>query len=148
MPSRTPGSWSTRPGISGAPPRAATRRSTTVNRANSTALLARQAQPHTGQCSGWPRTSGSTRASTAGVSRASPAGSRPRPRSAAPCGSQRAPRASSAAPIGTLIRKTERQVLPNTSAVTSRPPAIWPATAPPAITAAYSRMARARAVPV
>ena len=144
----TPGRLSTRPGISGDPPRAATRRSTTANSPNAAALPARQIQPHTGQCSGWPRTSGSTRATAAGVSSARPAGSRPRPRSAAPCGSIRTPVTSRATPIGTLTRNTARQPLPNRLAVTSRPPAIWPATAPPAMTAAYSRIAPARDVPV
>ena len=101
----TPGRRSTRPGIRGDPPRAATRRSTTANSPNSSALPARQIQPQTGQCSGWPRTSGRTRATAAGVSRASPAGSRPRPRSPAPCGSSRAPATSRATPIGTLTQE-------------------------------------------
>ena len=56
--------------------------------------------------------------------------------------------ASRATPIGTLTRKTARQPLPNRFAVTSSPPTICPATAPPAMTAAYSRIAPAREVPV
>ena len=65
MPSATPGSRSTRPGTRGDPPRAASLRSTAAKPANSSTLPPRQAQPQAGQCSGWPRTSGTTRASTA-----------------------------------------------------------------------------------
>ena len=147
MPMAAPGSRSTRPGIRGDRPAAATRRSTTANAAKPTTLAARHTQPQSGQCSDWPSTSGSTRASAAGVRIASPAGSSPRPRPPRPRGRSRLPAISSAAPIGTFSRNTGRHVLPHRSALTSSPPTTWPATAPPASTAAYRRIGRARAGP-
>ncbi len=144
----TPGTRSTRPGTSGVPPVTAARRSIRAKTATSGTLAAISTQPQAGQCSGWPSTSGSTNASTAGVSRARPGRSRVRPGSPRPCGRARVPATSSSTPTGTLTRKTGRQPEPNRSALTSRPPASWPTTAPPAITAAYKLMARARAGPV
>jgi hypothetical protein len=148
IPRATPGSRSTRPGTSGDPPRAATRRSVTAKPANSTALPPRQAQTQPGQCSGWPSTSGTTRASTASASVTRPGRSRPRPAAARPAGSCRAPATSSATPIGTFTRNTGRQPSPNRLALSSRPPAICPTTTPPASTAAYALMARARGAPL
>ncbi len=144
----TPGTRSTRPGISGVPPRPATRRSAAAKAASRGTLAAIRAQPQAGQCSGWPSTSGRTNASTAGVSKARPGRSRVRPGSPRPCGSARVPAASSATPIGTLTRNTGRQLDPNRFALISRPPTIWPTTAPPARTAEYMLIARARDGPV
>ena len=136
IPSPAPGSLRTRPGTSGEPPRAASRPSMRAKPANRTALPASQAQPQTGQCSGWPRTSGTTRASTAGERVSRPGRSRPRAAARVPAGSFRHPAASSTAPIGTLTRNTGRHVAPNRSALISRPPAICPTITPPASTAA------------
>ena len=51
---------------------------------------------------------------------------------------------STATPMGTFTRKTDRHVRPNTSALISSPPTTWPSTAPPEITVAYRLIARAR----
>ena len=49
--------------------------------------------------------------------------------------------------MGTLTRNTGRQLEPNRFALISRPPASCPTTAPPASTAEYQLIARARAGP-
>ncbi len=143
----TPGTRSTRPGISGVPPAPATRRSAAAKAATRGTLAAIRTQPQAGQCSGWPSTSGRTNASTAGVSRASPGRSRVRPGSPLPGGSARAPATSSSTPMGTFTRKTGRQPELSKLALISRPPTTWPTTAPPASTAEYLLIARARAGP-
>ncbi|GAA3508566.1 hypothetical protein GCM10022416_62760 [Actinomadura keratinilytica] len=148
MAGTSPGARSTRADTSGRPPPRTTRRSTPTNTANSPAPAASANHPHSGQPSSRPRISGTTKSSTAGVSTARPAGSRPPPRRTPSAGSTRGPAASTAAPIGTFTRNTARQPRPNRSASTSSPPAIWPTTTPPPITAAYRPSARARAAPV
>lgn len=50
--------------------------------------------------------------------------------------------------MGTLTRKTGRQLLPNRSALTRMPPTTWPAAAPVASTAEYAPRARTRPSPV
>ena len=49
--------------------------------------------------------------------------------------------------MGTLTRNTGRQLEPNRFALISRPPTSWPTTTPPASTAEYELIARARAGP-
>ena len=49
--------------------------------------------------------------------------------------------------MGTLTRKTGRQPESNRLALIRRPPTSWPTTAPPASTAEYLLIARARAGP-
>ena len=143
MPVAMPGKPSRARGRIGCPPRAATRRSTNLSAPKPTTDAASSAQPQAGQPSGCPSTSGSTNASTAGVSVSRPGRSRERGPSNRPEGSFLA-KESTAIPTGTLTRKTGRHVLSAMLALISRPPTTCPRTAPPEITAAYRLMARAR----
>ena len=96
IPVATPGAASSARGRIGWPPRACTSRSTGPRAAASSTLAASSAQPQAGQPSDWPRTSGSTNASTAGVSVSRPGRSSLRcGRSASAAGSSR-PKASTA----------------------------------------------------
>lgn len=89
-----------------------------------------QASAHAGQFSWCPSISGSTTRHTAGTAMASPQGSSRRDFDGVSAGITRGSSASTAAPSGTLIRKTGRHAEPNKSAVTSAPPITCPATNP------------------
>ncbi len=89
-----------------------------------------QASVHAGQFSWCPSISGSTTRHTAGTAMASPQGSSRRDFDGVSAGITRGSSARTAAPSGTLIRKTGRHADPNRFAVTSAPPITCPATNP------------------